>query len=126
MFKKGTKLYSIFNNKCPRCHEGDFYVKPGFFVLKNGLKMHENCTHCGLKYTIEPSFFYGAMYVSYALTVAIAIATFIIGYWIGTGLLYRFIAIFVMLIILTPVTLRLSRLIYINFFIHFDKSKLQK
>lgn len=26
--------------------------------------MHERCKHCNTKYKIEPSFFYGAMYVS--------------------------------------------------------------
>jgi hypothetical protein len=41
--------------------------------------MHDNCSHCGLKYQIEPSFFYGAMYVSYGLNVA-GIAAFIISF----------------------------------------------
>ena len=30
-----------------------------------------NVRNCDLKYMIEPSFFYGAMYVSYGLTVGI-------------------------------------------------------
>ena len=29
MFKKGTKLYSIVNGKCPKCQEGKFF-KYGF------------------------------------------------------------------------------------------------
>jgi hypothetical protein len=40
--------------------------------------MHDNCSHCGLKYQIEPSFFYGA--VSYGLNVAVGIAAFIISF----------------------------------------------
>ena len=40
--------------------------------------MNDYCSSCGLKYKIEPSFFYGAMYVSYGLTVAIGVAAFVI------------------------------------------------
>ena len=45
--------------------------------------MYENCNRCGLHYQIEPSFFYGAMYGSYGLTVMIGVAAFIISnfYW---------------------------------------------
>jgi hypothetical protein len=42
--------------------------------------MKENCSHCGLRYQIEPSFFYGAMYVSYGLNVALGIAAFIVSF----------------------------------------------
>lgn len=121
MIKKGSKLYSIFNNKCPRCQEGDFFVNKKVLSLKNSLKIHETCSHCGLKYMIEPSFFYGAMYVSYGLTVAISIITFVILNFFGLSLLPIFIAIIIILILFTPFTLRLSRLIYINIFVHYKK-----
>ena len=39
--------------------------------------MHDHCRSCGFKYKIEPSFFFGAMYVSYAVNVAIGVAAFI-------------------------------------------------
>lgn len=69
---------------------------------------------------IEPSFFYGAMYVSYGLTVAVAIAIVVIGYLLGLSLVTSFIAIIIILVLLTPFVMRLSRLIYINMFIHFE------
>lgn len=121
MFKKGTKLYSIFNNKCPKCHEGDFFVSKTPFKFKNNLKLHERCSNCDLKYMIEPSFFYGAMYVSYGLTIAFSITIFILCHLFGLGLITSFIAIIVTLILLTPITMRLSRLIYINMFISYEK-----
>ncbi|MEN8125944.1 MAG: DUF983 domain-containing protein [Bacteroidota bacterium] len=122
MLKKGSKIYSVFRNKCPRCHDGDFYINPNPFNIKENLKIYEKCSNCGLKYMIEPSFFYGAMYVSYALTVSLSIAIFIICYLLGLDLMKIFIVITISLILLTPFTLRFSRLIYINFFIHY-KSK---
>jgi uncharacterized protein (DUF983 family) len=121
MFKKGTKLYSILFNKCPRCHEGNFMIEKNMFKLHKAFKMHENCPNCGFKYSIEPSFFYGAMYVNYALTVGIAIITFAIAtLFFNFSLIESFIPIVVILILTTPITLRLSRIIWINMFVKYD------
>ncbi len=123
MLKKGSKLYSVLNNKCPQCQEGRFFQNRMTLNLKKNLKIDKNCESCGLKYMIEPSFFYGAMYVSYALTVGLAIAIFIISYALGLGLIGSFIAIFVILIALIPITMRISRLLYINMFVHYKKKE---
>ncbi|MET0759595.1 MAG: DUF983 domain-containing protein, partial [Flavobacterium sp.] len=78
--------------------------------------------HCGLKYQIEPSFFYGAMYVSYGLNVAIGIAAFIVSFVIlNCSLKTAFISIIAAIIVLFPFVLRWSRNIYINMFISYDK-----
>ena len=84
--------------------------------------MQEYCSHCGFKFQIEPSFFYGAMYVSYAITVALSILTFVLLYLLGFDLLSRFIGIIISLIIFTPLTLRLARLIYSNIFVSYDSA----
>ena len=123
MLNKGSKLYSVINNKCPQCQEGRFFENKITLNLKKNLKVYENCESCGLKYMIEPSFFYGAMYVSYALTVGLAVAVFVISYYLGLGLIGSFIAIFVILLGLTPVTMRISRLLYINLFVHYKKKE---
>ena len=120
MFKKGTKTYSIFNNKCPKCNEGDFFEDNNPLHLKKVMKMNTYCSHCGFKYEIEPSFFYGAMYISYGLTVGLSIITFIVLYLIDLDLLYIFIGIFIALVLFTPFSLRLARLIYSNIFSSYD------
>jgi uncharacterized protein (DUF983 family) len=127
MLKKGTTLYSILTGSCPKCHQESMYEDQNPYHIANVYKMHENCSHCGLHYQIEPSFFYGAMYVSYGLTVAIGIAAFIISKVIfGLSLLQSFIAIIASLFALMPVTARLARNIYINIFVHFDKDAVKK
>lgn len=89
--------------------------------------MHERCHLCGTKYKIEPSFFYGAMYVSYALGVAFGVATFIISYvFIGSTLNEAFISIAIVLFLLMPVIMRLSRNIWINFFIKYDANAIEE
>ncbi len=127
MLRKGTKLYSIFNNKCPRCQEGDFFKHKASFNPKKVTTLHENCSHCDLKYMMEPSFFFGAMYVNYALAVALFVAIFIIcKVFIGLTILQSFISIVVVSLLLTPFTLRLSRIIWINIFVSYDKNKKKK
>ena len=122
MLKKGSKLYSILTGTCPRCHQESMYLDKNPYHLTSIFKMHERCSHCGLKYKIEPSFFFGAMYVSYGVGVALSIALFIITFWfIGMSLINSFIAIVVMLTILMPYIARVSRNIWINFFIPYDK-----
>jgi uncharacterized protein (DUF983 family) len=122
MLKKGTKLNSILTGSCPRCQNESMYIDKNPYHLYSLFKMHENCNHCGLHYKIEPSFFYGAMYVSYALAVALGVATFIISnVFLNFDLLQSFIAIFIVLILLTPVTARLARNIYINMFVQYNK-----
>jgi uncharacterized protein (DUF983 family) len=99
------------------------YLDKNMFHLTKILKMNENCSHCGLKYQIEPSFFYGAMYVSYGLNVAIGIAAFIISYVIlNTSLKAAFISIIASMVISFPLVLRMSRNIYINMFVSYDEN----
>jgi uncharacterized protein (DUF983 family) len=122
MLKKGSKLYSILTGTCPRCHEESMYLDKNPYNLGNIYKMHDHCHHCGQLYKIEPSFFYGAMYVSYGLGVAVSVAAFIVAFvCIGASLKVSFFAIIATLILLMPVTMRLSRNIWINIFIHYDK-----
>ena len=120
MIKKGTKLYSILFNKCPKCHEGDFIIEKNIFKLHKTFKMYDNCAVCGLKYMIEPSFFYGAMYINYSLTVGIAIITFVIGSLVfALNFVENFIPIILVLILTSPLSLRFSRIIWINLFVKY-------
>ena len=122
MLKKGSKLYSILTGTCPRCHQESMYLDQNPYNLGNVYKMHEKCSHCGLHYKIEPSFFYGAMYVSYGLGVALSVAAFLVSFvFIGASLKTSFIAIIATLILLMPLDMRISRNIWINFFVSYRK-----
>lgn len=79
MFGKGSKLYSIFAMKCPRCHEGDVFETRNPYKKMTALK--ETCPHCGLRYEKEMGFFFGAMYVSYMLNIALFVTT-IVAYFV--------------------------------------------
>lgn len=120
---KGKKIYSILTGTCPVCHEESMYKEPNPYKLNKLFNMHERCSNCGTKYKIEPSFFFGAMYVSYAVGIAFAVAAFVITYlFLGKDLLTSFIVIIATLIVFIPVIVRLSRNIWINFFMKYDKN----
>ncbi len=121
MLKKGNKLYSILTGSCPKCHEESMYIAKNPYKYGHLFKMHERCSHCNTKYKIEPSFFYGAMYVSYGVGIAFAVAAFVIAkVFLGAGLITSFIAIVATMIGFMPVIIRLSRNIWINFFFKYD------
>ena len=122
MFGKGSRLYSIFKMKCPRCHEGNFFVDKPYKLSRAG-DLHQNCSNCGLKYSKEPGFYYGAMYVAYALAVALFVTL-----WVSMNLFFTNISvgwqigiIVLSAIVLTPYMYALSKIIWANLFIKYDK-----
>jgi len=127
MLKKGSKLNSILTGSCPKCQNESMYSDKNPLHLSKVLKMNDHCSHCGLKYQIEPSFFYGAMYVSYGLNVAVGIAAFIVSFvFFGASIEQSFLAIVITLIVLFPFVLRFSRNLYINMFVSYDPKAGQK
>ena len=127
MLKKGTKLYSILTGSCPKCHHESMYESSNPYLVTQLFKMNERCSNCHTKYKIEPSFFYGSMYVSYGVGIAFAVAAFVISFLIiGTSLKTAFIVIVVTLVLFLPIIIRLSRNIWINLFMSYDKELAKK
>ena len=115
MVGKGSKLYSIFKMKCPRCQEGDFFTSHPYNLKKAG-DTYKECPKCGLKYSKEPGFYYGAMYVSYALGVALFVTL-----WVSFNLFFPDtragfqVTIVALLALLTaPYFYALSKIIWAN------------
>lgn len=99
------------------------YVEKNPYKMGSLIKMNDDCSHCKLHYQIEPSFFYGAMYVSYAVGIAFAVAAFVISFvFFDSDLLTAFYAIIATLIVFFPIIVRISRNIWINFFVSYDKN----
>ena len=122
MLKKGNILYSMLKGKCPKCHEEDMFCEKNPYKLKTTLKMHEKCGKCGQKYHLEPSFYDGAMYVSYGLGVAFSITSFVLANLFFTPTVWQAFGIIIITMIgLMPVIARLARSIWINMFVRYDK-----
>ncbi len=80
--------------------------------------MNEHCSACGLRYEVEPGFFYGAMYVSYAITVGIMLVGGIVifNFFNDPPAMGYVIPITTISLILVPFNYRTSRVIFIHLF----------
>ncbi|MFK7899784.1 MAG: DUF983 domain-containing protein [Cyclobacteriaceae bacterium] len=122
MFKKGTKIYSIFTGACPQCQEERMYPYKTY-NLSNFGKMNKRCGNCNLKYSREPSFFTGSTYVSYGITVALIISVYL-GFFIlqDEPNVNRIITIIITIaVLIAPLNFRLSRNIWINLFVKYKE-----
>lgn len=71
---------------------------------------------------MEPSFFYGAMYISYGITVAISVFIFIVSnVFIGLNPFQSFLSIIGVLVLFSPLVMRISRIIWINMFVKYEE-----
>jgi len=122
---KGTKLYSIINKKCPVCHEGDYYISNRPYQLKTFDKTHTHCEYCNHKFEIENGFFYGAMYVSYGIAVAVAVSLFMAVYVLFPEMLYYYYIFIIIagIVCSMPISFRMSRMIWMNLFSAYGKKE---
>lgn len=88
--------------------------------------MNKRCPVCNQPLDLEPGFYFGAGYVSYALTVAISAIT-CIAWWkfIGfadneSSLLYWIIANAIAMLAIQPYLMRVSRTGWLAFFVKYD------
>lgn len=126
MIKKGTKLYSILKFKCPHCQEGRFFKAHPYNLAKAG-DIYDNCPICEQKYSKEPGFYFGAMYVSYGFEVAIFVANYVaVTIFVDEASISTYlIAIAVTVIGSAPLVYALSKIVWANMFFSYDE-KLSK
>ena len=128
---KPNYYWSMLTMKCPRCRRGPMFKDKNPYKrlkLSHIFDMYDNCPVCNQKYDLEPGFWYGTGYVSYALAVAVSTTTFIawlvligvstddnrIFWWLGLNA--------VLLVVIQPWLMRLSRVIYMRFFVRYDEN----
>ncbi|MFZ4543524.1 MAG: DUF983 domain-containing protein [Saprospiraceae bacterium] len=125
MLRKGQKLYSIIYQKCPRCHEGDLWKKRFFAslpqLIRGRYNMYERCPKCDLKYEQEPGFWWGAMYIAYALSSgALLITAAISKFYCGLNLNQTMLVVLIVAVIGFLYNARIARAIYINIFVKYQ------
>lgn len=112
-----SQFSAIIDLKCPRCHQGDLFQYPISRISKFD-NMHKKCPHCNLHYEPEPGFYFGAMYISYAFSVAMFITVALILYVVfGDPELWVYLVVIPLsVLLLMPVIFRLSRSIFLHLF----------
>ena len=122
MFSKESKLYSILNQKCPRCHEGNMFPKGTLYSPTKFSDMNPNCPCCGQTFEPEPGYYYGAMYVSFGFSTAIFLGIFfalqLLVDEITFGMIFGLVV--AITIGLLPINFRVSRALWINIFFKYE------
>lgn len=67
-------IRDILRTRCPRCRRVSMFQHPALH-LGGTLKMHRQCPACGQDFMPEPGFYFGAMYFSYAINVALMVVS---------------------------------------------------
>lgn len=117
---KNSTLYSIVTVRCPRCHEGKMFPA-GTLYRPTFMKMNTACSCCGQSFQPEPGYYFGAMFVSYALNTALFVMT-----WLALSIALDeittatiTIALLVIVLGFLPLTFRWSRVLWINIFVRY-------
>ncbi|WP_031425564.1 DUF983 domain-containing protein [Flavimarina sp. Hel_I_48] len=110
-------VVDIVKCKCPNCNEGEIFKSKGNIFLFKMPKMNVRCKNCNYKFEKETGFFFGAMFVSYALAVAEMVTSLVI-FWYFASLspLYVFAIIVLVAILTSTFNFRISRSIWIYIF----------
>lgn len=128
--EKPSYVWSVLNNRCPRCRRGDLFKYPNAYALRhsNYMKMHEHCPLCGQATDIEVGFYYGTGYVSYAITIFLSVVTFFL-WWLVIGISINDNRVFywlgfntLLLIVLQPPLMRFSRTLWLSWFVKYDEN----
>jgi len=125
---KRRYIWSLLHHKCSRCRIGNMFQVKSSYNLKQFMKMNDKCPVCDQQLEIEVGFYYGTSYVSYALTVALSAAT-CIAWWVLIGFSLNDNRFFlwmgfnmVALLIAQPYLMRLSRAIWLSFFVRYNEN----
>ena len=95
---------AILEARCPQCRSGKMF-KHSLSKVSRFSEMHTHCPQCGLRFEVEPGFFIGAMYVSYAMSLTLFILTSAAVYFLfdNPSFYYYIIAIPLVVLILLPI-----------------------
>jgi uncharacterized protein (DUF983 family) len=116
---KPSAFLSLVRCKCPECRQGNVFVNKSVFPLGKCLQIVDNCPVCGYKMKHESNNGGG---INYALTVLLFFLN-LCWYWPIFGLSYKDDSIFyylgtsiVVVILVQPWLMRVSRMLYIYLF----------
>jgi len=112
-----SALSAGLKGKCPRCRQGSMFTH-GTFVLSKMSSMPRTCASCGLQFEVEPGFYFGAMFVSYAFSVAVLLANMIVLYFLFADpeVWVYITCVAISSLLLYPIIFRYSRIIFLHVF----------
>lgn len=126
MLQKGSKSYSIFHLKCPRCHEGEMF-ESGSWSFKKPFDMLQRCPKCDLNFFPEPGYYYGSMFISYIWLAWVSLLSVLFFHWyLKLGEFTAYALLILVVAINFVYIFRISRLMWINMHVKYDPHAIEK
>ncbi|MCP1995448.1 DUF983 domain-containing protein [Flavobacterium sp. HSC-61S13] len=109
-------LTKVISGTCPNCGKTKLFDEKGNPFLFKMPKMKPKCENCGYSFHRETGFYVGAMYMSYALTVAEMVSVIVLGLIFKLTFIQIFITIAVVAFLLSAFNYKMSRIMWLNVF----------
>lgn len=120
---KHNRIANALRWKCPHCHEGDMYKSSIFEGIYN---MHDKCPKCEQEFQLEPGFYWGAMYVGYALSSGYMLSGFAICiFGFGLSVNQSFALLIGLGLIMVPIIARTARALWLSMHVKYDKNAIK-
>lgn len=120
-----NQIASVIKLKCPQCGDGNLFCNKNIYKYKGFFDMPDNCPKCQQDFQIEPGFYYGSMYVSYGITIAITVSIFVAMTVLNIYSIAGFIITDVLILTLSlPVVFKISRALWLTMNVKKDKKAL--
>jgi uncharacterized protein (DUF983 family) len=100
---------AMLRQRCPACRRGA--------IFRGAISMNDVCPVCGLRFEREPGYFLGALYFSYAISIAVLGVFLLIGALLLPGLDLGLVVLIaaVVYLPLVPLVYRYARVVWIHF-----------
>lgn len=122
-----NNFVGVLKLKCPKCREGDLFLNKSPYKIKDFFNMPDNCPKCGQDFQIETGFYLGAMYASYAITIAINVFVFAsLTFLFDFNLMLFLIVDAFVLLISMPYVVTVSRSIWLSLNVKYDANAILK
>ena len=124
--KKPMLVPALFSMKCPSCRQSTVFVNKSIFPLSKCLALKDECEVCGEKMKSESNNGGG---INYALSMVLFFLN-LLWYWPIFGLSYKDNSVYyylgsstLVVILLQPYLMRLSRMFYLYLYVGFGHSR---
>ena len=119
-------LVAMLTNKCPSCRKSKVFINKSIFPLGQCVELKDECELCGQRMKSERNNGGG---INYALTMLLFFLN-LLWYWPIFGLSYKDNSVFyylgastLVVILVQPWLMRLSRMLYLYLYVGFGSTK---
>jgi uncharacterized protein (DUF983 family) len=105
---------AIAQGKCPQCREGNIFPT-SLYSYRKLTAVNHHCGKCAANFNPEPDFYMGAMFVSYAFSVALVVTVLVaLNILMERPPFWMYVVVIVGAnVLLLPLLLRYSKILYL-------------